>query len=104
MPEQIFYSILEKMKTSDISEGNMMRAPGITYKGKVFAFYYENAMCFKLGKSFDPESEGITNYTHLSPFKNKPAMKAWFIVGDIYKEKWELLAGLALQNIKSEMD
>lgn len=81
-------------------EGTMMGSPGIQYNKKNFVFYYRNAVCFRLGRDFEPESEGIHDYSLLNPFKNKPPLKDWFIIGSEYQEKWELLAAVALQHIK----
>jgi hypothetical protein len=62
----------------DVEPGPMMTAPGIRHKGKVFAFYHEQAMTFKLGKEFRPEDYDIDEWEWLSPFKNKPPMKGWW--------------------------
>lgn len=85
-----------------IEMGKMMSAPAIQYKGKVFAFFYEGKMTFKLGKGYDIHSLGIHDYEHLAPFKSKPPMKAWFIVADA--AHWQALANAALGNIKCEVD
>ena len=44
-------------KDSNISHGKMMTSPGLKYKNKVFAFFHNNAITFKLGKEFDPEKK-----------------------------------------------
>lgn len=87
-------------KYEEVSIGKMMSSPGIQFKGKNFAFYYKGAMCFRLGRNFDPESEGIHQYDLLSPFKNKPPLKDWFVIGEDYREKWQELAEIALQEIR----
>lgn len=38
----------------DVAAGKMMSAPALKCKGKVFAFFYNDAMGFKLGKEFEP--------------------------------------------------
>ena len=87
---------------SDVEPGVMMREPALKCKGKVILFYYANAkaMCFKLGKEYAIESHGITDYEFLSPFKNKPPMYAWYMVGDHHKSLWEELAHIALDAMR----
>ena len=43
----------------DVTSGKMMSAPGIKYKGKVFAYRTKDKMGFKLGKGFDIEAQGV---------------------------------------------
>ncbi len=87
---------------SDVNPGVMMREPALKCKGKVFAFYYAQAkaMCFKLGKEYVIENHGIHDYDFLSPFKKKPPMYAWFIVGDRHQPVWEELAYVALEAMR----
>ena len=87
----------------DVEPGVMMREPAMKCNGKVFAFYYtsEKAMCFKLGKDYAIEGHGITDFTFLSPFKNKPPMYAWYIIGDHHQTLWEELAHVALEAIRN---
>ena len=100
--ERLFRFIAEKFEAEydDVRQGPMMSSPGITYKTKVFAFYYKERMVFKLWNNFDPGSQGIMNYSYLSPFKNKPPMKAWFEIPFTESHTWEDLAHLALKNMK----
>lgn len=81
----------------------MMSSPGLKYRNKVFAFFYEDAMTFKLGKDFEPSSLGISTFSYLSPFKNKPPMKAWFQIEAEDAEKWRELTVLSLAYIKREL-
>jgi hypothetical protein len=101
-PQTQFEYILQNLESNytDVSAGPMMSSPGIKYKGKVFAFYHEEAMTFKLGKSFVPEDYGITDWDWLSPFTNKPPMKAWFIISAQHRQQWEELAAYALEQMK----
>jgi len=87
----------------NISLSRMMSSPGLKYKDKVFAFYYNNAMVFKLGKEYDPASDGITDYSVLNPFKNKPPLAGWFIIPIEFKMKWFSLSTKALACLKNEM-
>jgi hypothetical protein len=99
--EGLFDQILAE--NSDVEPGVMMREPALKCKGKVFAFYYadKDAMCFKLGKEYGIEGHGITDYDFLSPFKNKPPMYAWYMVGDHHKSTWEELAYVALEAMRN---
>ena len=52
--EALFKSIAVMLasENSDIVEGKMMSSPGIKYKNKVFAFYYNEKMIFPAGTGF----------------------------------------------------
>ncbi len=86
---------------SDIEAGVMMREPALKCAGKVFMFYYadKQSMCFKLGKEFSIE-EYTAHWEFLSPFKNKPPMTAWYLIGDSDAHTWEELSHIALENIR----
>ena len=102
--EQLFNEIVEKIckNNKDVELGKMMSSPGLKYNNKVFAFYYDNEMTFKLGKDFDPGNYGINKFSFLSPFKNKPPMKAWFQLPFEEKDNWLEMAKLALSKMKNE--
>lgn len=57
---------------------------------------YKNLIVFKLGKGYEIEKHGITEYDFLNPFKIKGPMTAWFEVDYKYHDKWEELARAAL--------
>ena len=99
---QAMYEYLaDKLTKEDgIAHGKMMTAPAVKYRGKVFVFFHQEKMTFKLGKDFDPTSQDITEFSYLSPFKNKPPMKAWFEIPFSQKDKWATLAQLALEKMK----
>jgi hypothetical protein len=80
-----------------------MSSPGIRYRHKVIAFFYHEAMVFKLGRAFDPETFGLHEYQLLSPFKTKPPLRDWFEVSAIHVDRWEELARLALQRMREEL-
>ncbi len=104
--EEKFNIIAEKLSAelNNVERGKMMASPGITYKTKVFAFYYKDQMVFRLGKGFDPKTVGVEEFNFLSPFKNKPPLAGWFEIPVKYEEKWEELAEIALGAIKAEID
>ena len=103
--EALFTIIGDKLikKHNGIVQGKMMSAPGLKYKNKVFAFYYNQEMTFRLGKDYDLESHGINKYSLLSPFKNKPPLAAWFNIPYDYEAQWEELAEIALDKLKAEI-
>jgi len=101
--EAIFNNILEQLQSEDqhVSLGNMMRSPAIRYQSKVFAFYYQEQMVFKLDHA---APAGLTEYPgseFLNPFKNKPPMKGWLVVPSTYQQNWPKLAQEAYLNIRS---
>ena len=100
------FETLKAQMTADherVEDGKMMSSPAITYKGKVFAFYYNDQMVFKLGKDFDPDTHALQHHSLLNPFKNKPPMAAWFCIPVAEHEKWEALAAEALQKMRTEL-
>lgn len=105
-PEETLFNTLADKLSADqkyVARGPMMSSPGIRYKNKNFAFFHNNEMTFKLGKSFNAKANGINKVRHLSPFKTKPPLKAWYIVSGDQKEIWEDLAHLAFEYIQQEV-
>jgi len=104
--ESSFIKITSKLavENENVEPGKMMSSPGITYKGKVFTFFYNDKMVFRLGRDFDIEKTGVSEFELLNPFKNKPPMKDWFVVSERYISKWELLATAALKVMKKKLD
>ncbi len=98
---QHFQAIADKLASENrfVTIGKMMSSPGIRYKEKVFAFYYNKVMVFRLGRDFEPKTLGIRNYRLLSPFKTKPPLVDWFEIPSSNMKKWEELASLALQRM-----
>ena len=96
--EQHFNALVEQLSTEneDVILGKMMSSPGLKVGGKVFAFFHQDTMGFRLGKQFDPVKFGLKTARWLSPFKTKPPLKAWFIIDFEEVEFWEELAGMAL--------
>ena len=88
---------------ADVAPGKMMSSPGVTLRGKVFAFFDRGEMVFRLGKGVDPASLGITSYRPLSPFKNKPPLAGWFYVAASERQHWERLARTALERLAAEL-
>ena len=82
----------------------MKYSTGIQYKSKVIAFYHQDEMVIRLGKSADLESLGIKNPKFLNPFKNKPPMTGWVRFSYDDHERWEEFARIALDVMKYEID
>jgi len=85
-----------------VTLGKMMSSPGLQYRGKVFAFYHNSQMIFKLGRDFEPEVLGIQQFSVLAPFKTKPPMVDWFEFPSTEQHRWEELARLALKRISAK--
>ena len=93
-----FNIILQKfcLAHKGVTEGKMMSSPALKFNNKVFAFYYKDAMGFRLGPKFDPLVYGLKNAKLLSPFKTKPPLKAWFMIDKHDSGHWNDLTELAL--------
>lgn len=83
----------------EVTRGKMMRSPGIKSNNKVFAFYHEEAMIFKLGKRTDSFLVQYPEASYLNPFKQKPPMKGWLVVPSKYAGDWRTLAKEALARV-----
>ena len=96
--QQIFDDLAQQYveDQSDVQLGKMMSSPGLKYKNKVFAFFHDNHMGFRLGPHFDPEVFGLQKIKLLSPFKTKPPLKGWYMVEADEKHLWEPLCAEAL--------
>ncbi len=104
--EHCFRSIaaLLASENSAITLGKMMSSPALHYQGKVFAFYYEKQMVFRLGRDFQPESFNIQHYRVLAPFKTKPPMVDWFEIPSAHQHRWEELSRYALQLLRAHAE
>jgi len=102
-PDALFEAISTKLTSEDpeVSIGKMMSSPGLKFRDKVFAFYHNKSMCFRLGPNFNPENFGLKNTKPLSPFKKKPPLKGWFIIEKYESDSWELLSEKALDFTRS---
>lgn len=98
--EQIAESLSRKYK--DVHTGKMMSSPGMRFKNKFFAFYYNKDAVFRLGKEAQPEEMGVEKFKLLNPFKTKAPMKNWFQIPYSESRHWEKLAIYALNQLKEE--
>ena len=97
--ENVFQRILAELENElpGVASGNMMRSPAITFQAKVFCFYYDGEMCFKLGQKAADYMVQYEGSRFLNPFKNKPPMKGWLVVPSEFSRDWKLLATEAYQ-------
>ncbi len=86
---------------NDVARGMMMSASALTRGGKVFVFYSAKGgrvgLGCRLGRDFDIESLGLSDWQHLAPFKSKPPMRDWIVAGAGDIEQWDRLADEALE-------
>jgi len=69
-PQELFNSIVEKLSRGpNVHLSKMMSAPGLKFIDKVFAFFNNDSMGFRLGPNFSPDKLGIKNPKPLSPLK-----------------------------------
>jgi hypothetical protein len=95
---ELFDAIVKKLsRHKGVRKDRMMSAPGITFNGKVFAFYWKEEMIFRLGKGFDADAFGLKEWHLLNPFKERPPMAGWFCVPYSQSRHWETLAKLAMK-------
>ncbi|MDA3952458.1 MAG: hypothetical protein PF485_02355 [Bacteroidales bacterium] len=102
--ERVFYNELVEKIISNFKgtyEGKMMSSPGVKFNNKVFVFYFKKDMVFRLGDEFSPLAFAIKNPRLLDPFKNKPPLKGWFVIGYDQKDRWEELSDLAFEFVKT---
>ena len=89
---------------ADVEYGRMMSSPAVTLGGKVFAFYCANNLMTgigaRLGRDFDVDGLGLTDWSVLSPFKSKPPLKDWIVVGPADMARWSEVARLALKQMR----
>lgn len=107
-PIRLFDEIGGKMvaENPDVAAGKMMSSRALMYKGKSFAFYHQqqNAMVFRVGKSFDPDAARIQHHSPLSPFKTRGPVPGWLQVAVEGRDQWEGLAALALDALQFELE
>lgn len=95
--QELFQGIVKKLsRLKGVKTGRMMSAPGITFNGKVFVFYWKKEMIFRLGKDFDASAFGLKDWHLLNSFKNRPPMTGWFCVPYSESRHWEELARRAI--------
>lgn len=104
--EVFFFEIANTLSGEDknISMAKMMSSPGIKYKTKMIAFYHQDELVIRLGKSADLDALGIKTPKFLNPFKHKPSMTGWICFSYDDHESWEEFARIAIDVMKDEID
>lgn len=99
---EIFNRITELVsQEKGVILGKMMSSPGLKFNDKVFAFFHQKNMVFKLESSKILDDLGIS-YDLLNPFKTKPPLKGWFVVNSLFTDNWEMLTKEALELMKTK--
>jgi hypothetical protein len=88
---------------AEVGQGRMMSSPGLSYRGKYFAFVQGGAMVFRLGKEITPEELGLASVRPLNPYKTKPPVAGWFVVDESEQDRWEDLARRALARMEADL-
>ncbi len=95
--EEIYDHMIDNYK--EVSSGKMMSSPALCFRKKVFAFFHQDKMTFKLGRDFIPEDMGINKWAPLSPFKNKAPMYDWFTISYENHTQWKNLCEMAMKKM-----
>lgn len=81
---------------SDIESGRMMSADALLCRGKVFVFFSTKGggigLGARVGREADVSMLGLSHWQHLAPFKTKPPMKDWIVVGAADQAQWREVA------------
>ena len=89
-----------------VGHGKMMSSDAVTFGGRVFAFYTGTGrfegLGVRLGRTFDVDALALSSWGYLAPFKSKPPMKDWILVGPAERKRWPELARLALKQMKAD--
>lgn len=92
----------------DVDQGCMMSADALTYKGKVFAFFSTKGgrvgLGCRIGRDTDLSQFNLSDWQHLAPFRSKPPMKDWIVIGSGNRERWGALAEHCLNNFRNGKD
>ncbi|MEM7301582.1 MAG: hypothetical protein AAF468_10915 [Pseudomonadota bacterium] len=87
-------------QNDDVAHGRMMSAPALTHGGKVFAFHSTKSgfpgLGCRLGRNYPFETLNLSHWQHLAPFKTRPPMKDWLLIGLDDLGQWQPLAETAL--------
>jgi hypothetical protein len=87
-------------REAGVARGRMMSSDAVTFGGKVFAFYTTRGrfagLGVRLGREVDVFSLKLTEWEYLAPFKSKPPMMDWVLIGRKDGARWPEMARLAL--------
>ena len=90
----------------DIARGKMMSADALTYEGKVFCFYSTKGgrvgLGCRVGRNTDLRIFGLNDWQYLAPFKSKPPMKDWSVIGMGDVSRWREVAEYCLKHFHNK--
>ena len=88
-----------------VERGRMMSSDAVTFGGKVFAFFTTKGrfagLGVRLGRETDVFSLKLSEWEYLAPFKTKPPMMDWILIGASDRDRWPELARLGLDIMRS---
>ena len=88
-----------------VENGRMMSSEAVTLAGKVFVFHTTKGrfegLGLRLGRDYDVEALKLVTWEYLAPFKSKPPMKDWILVGIEHRDRWPELAAIALERMRA---
>ena len=88
-----------------VERGRMMSSDAVTFGGKVFAFYTTKGrfagLGVRLGREVDVFSLKLAEWEYLAPFKTKPPMMDWILIGSGDRDRWPEMAGLGLDIMRA---
>ncbi|MEM6914766.1 MAG: hypothetical protein AAF511_12395 [Pseudomonadota bacterium] len=100
--KQQWQFLRDRMEGSEpgVSQGRLMSADALTFDGKVFAFFSTKGgrvgLGCRVGRDLDLEALNLSDWQHLAPFKTRPPMKDWIVLGEGDRSRWDELAQLCL--------
>ncbi len=88
-----------------VERGRMMSSDAVKFNGKVFAFFTASGrfagLGVRLGKEVDVFSLKLRDWEYLAPFKSKPPMMDWILIGPKDRARWGEMARLALDIMRA---
>ena len=88
-----------------VERGRMMSSDAVTFGGKVFAFYTTKGrfagLGVRLGREVGVFSLKLAEWEYLAPFKTKPPMMDWILIGSGDRDRWPEMAGLGLDIMRA---
>lgn len=90
----------------DVALGRMMSAEALTYRDKVFAFYSTKGgragLGCRVGRETNPANFDLSDWQHLAPFRTKPPMKDWIVIGADDVGRWTAMATFCLDQARKQ--
>ena len=111
MPDDLqshWTALCERMLSvhNDVAPGKMMSADALTWGGKVFVFFTTKGgrvgLGCRVGRDLDLSPYDLSDWQHLAPFKTKPPMKDWIVLGAGDLARWSEFADLCLERARQK--